>query len=207
MKNNSSFVWGDPGASQGFDMYKPLPANETRPDLLLQPNIVKPLHGTNPRTLKGREWWDIKRQEAYAKFDYHCIACGVHKFNAKIMKRLEAHESFKIDVNIFRYTLLEIVPLCPACHNFIHSGRLSAMVEKGAITEQRQQFIINHGTAVLKRAGLTRAMAWWNTPEIGMKLTPERTGEWDKWHLVIEGESYFSKFKDYLEWHTFYANQ
>lgn len=99
-----------------------------KPETLCHPNIPKPLHGISPRTINGQFWWDKVRQSVYKKYDYHCIACGVSKQDAKKHKWLEAHEFWKISYSTGRCEITSIEPLCHYCHNFIHSGRLAKIV-------------------------------------------------------------------------------
>ena len=30
--------------------------------------------------------------------------------------------------------------------------------------------------------------------------------EWSEWHLILEGEKYYTKYKDFVEWKTHYNN-
>jgi len=181
---------------------------ETFPEILLQPNIIKPLHGLNPRTIFGQKWWDYERQIAYASTDYKCLACGVDKNDAEFHQWLEAHEDYRIDFKRFRYELKRIIPLCHACHNFIHDGRLKILWNTGKISPEKYMRITGRGEKILSDSGLPqRNNAWWADPEYYPQLFPEKVGTWNKWHLLIDGKEYYSKFDDYDAWAEFYGRK
>ena len=192
----------------------------TRPEILAHPNIPKPLHGMNPRTLLGREWWDKHRQEAYAKYDYHCWACGVAKRDAKYHQWLEGHEYYDFNYDTGELKLKEIVALCHSCHNFIHSGRLWIMFQKGEIPREKIEDILAYGFAVLKPtgikpffgtilisellAGTDEAIEMRNAYRQGSGYDNGDDLEWNEWHLNINGVKYYSQFKNEVEWYMHY---
>ena len=186
-----------------------------RPELLQHPNIPKPLHGLSPRVLKGQKWWDVTRQAAYASTNYHCLACGVHKTNAKYHSWLEAHEDYDMNFETGEVNIKEIVPLCHACHNFIHSGRLWMVnIDKNP---RKIIDVITHGLDILHANNLgAQDVSLMVADNVNLKhdCLPMGEGsvskevvaaEWDQWHLVLEGKKYYSKFKDQKEWHHYYA--
>lgn len=118
-----------------------------RPELLTHPNIPKPVHGVNPRTLKGKAWWDETRREAYARNNGCCWACGT-------WGRLEAHESYDIFYYAGIIVLREVVALCEDCHSFIHSGRLRMLWLDGIVEKSKVLYILESRMEMLKRAGL-----------------------------------------------------
>lgn len=165
-----------------------------QPEILTHPNIPKPLHGISPRTVMGQKWWDKTRKEVYEKQNYRCITCGVHKLNAKFKNWLEAHESYDIDYKNGIVIVNEIVALCYCCHKYIHNGLLEILVRKGDIPESHQTYIIKHGNKILKDADLKP----WDVNKI------KETAIWDKWHMIIGGIKYYSKFENYDEWFKYY---
>jgi len=68
-----------------------------RPEVLLCPNVPKPMHGLAPRVVLGSAWWDETRQRAYRSTNYHCIACGVSRERAKYHQWMEGHELYSIN--------------------------------------------------------------------------------------------------------------
>ncbi len=167
-----------------------------RPEVLLLPQIPKPLHGLAPRVILGRQWWDKTRQEAYRKCWFHCIACGIHKSQARAHKWLEGHEIYRTDYLIGRMYYIETVPLCHYCHNYIHQGRLQALFEKRQIAQQRYVAILQHGERILASVGLTR-----DPPYEGPMA------EWSKWRLVIGKQMFKPKFKSLEEWAAHYNQE
>ena len=163
-----------------------------RPEILLHPNIPKPLHGLAPRTILGQEWWNKQRQIAYAKTDYHCMACGTHKSKALFYRWLEAHELYDLDYAKGRMTMREIVALCHACHNYIHSGRMRAMVKKGQMSAAKEALILAHGDTILKAAKLRK-------PEL-----PINVAAWKDWRLILDGIEYKGRFASLESWRNYY---
>lgn len=186
------------------------------PELLLHPNIPKPLHGLAPRVIKGDEWWNLKRQAAYLTNDYKCWACDVHKRNALYHSWLEAHEIYKIDYLTGKVEFEGVCALCHSCHNFIHSGRLYSMLNKGEIDKQKVIDILKRGFEVLRANQLKmNPFALTIAERISKTLFTEykKYGvhqyeiclvEWGDWRLVLEGKEYKGKFESFEDWEDYY---
>lgn len=173
-------------------------------EILLQPNIPKPLHGINPRTIMGQARWDIVRQEAYASTNYHCYACGIHKSKALKHQWLEAHESYTIDYETGCFTLEKIVPLCHYCHSFIHNGLLLVKTRNYEITHSDCFSILYRGFQVLDRNNLppnSYALA------VCLSLTDfiEVLPDWFNEERIIEmfNKREIKKFSKNLDWTDF----
>ncbi len=171
----------------------------TRPELLLHPNIPKPIHGLAPRTLMKAKDWDVVRRKAYAKNNYHCWACGDYRNYNLVGNKfdddngtLDAHENYVIDYEAKTVKLIEIVALCKNCHNYIHSGRYNSMYDKGRLDEEDMWIVNTHGDSVLIDGGLIPCN------EVDTNTYQD---EWNDWRLVIEHKS---KWKDYWEWYGHY---
>lgn len=186
---------------------------ELKPDILCHPNIPKPLHGIAPRSIMGDDWWNEERQKVYQSTDYHCIACGVHKTEAKKHQWLEAHEFFDIDYSTGICKIKSIEPLCHYCHNFIHSGRLSMIIGKEK-TEDEVIEILEHGFSILSKNKLksfpfTLQLA----EEIGAKtygVKPYKIKlkniQWSDWVLIWQDKKYRSRYDSYEDWQKHYQN-
>lgn len=183
------------------------------PVFLTHPNIPKPLHGMNPRTILGQDWWDIKRRAAYAKYNYHCWACGILKHKAVFHQWLEGHESYDINYKTGEVKLKEIIALCHSCHNFIHSGRMNIMLQKGEMDLNKVTLILVHGFSILDQHKLD---AFWGTVDFWNDLMKDnreavypdyyqQDAKWSDWHLILEGKKYYSKFKNIDEWREHYS--
>jgi len=195
------------------------------PGLLAHPNLPKPMHGLNPRTVLGRGWWDKQRKAAYAEREFHCWACGVHKLDAEVKQWLEGHEEYDIDYQKGRMTFKRVVALCHLCHNFIHSGRLAALLDSGEITQKFFNQVMKHGLNVLAEADI---MPWSGTLEAAIMYGPRNgfppkhpmdilvemlehtrgkggfVASWGKWRLVLEGKEYPPVHKTKTAWKRAY---
>lgn len=189
---------------------------EITPWYLTHPNIPKPLHGVNPRTIFGKEWWDIERRKAYAVNDYRCWACGVPKSQAKYHHWLEAHEHYYIYYEQGIVDFIELIALCHSCHNFIHSGRMYALLKKGEMSKAKVLDILMHGFDLLDAHADDERIAgpFYNTVAIWNELTGDnkpyeipktKMAPWEKWRLKIGDKEYPPKFKSFDEWRAYYG--
>lgn len=195
-----------------------------KPELLTHPNIPKPLHGTAPRTILGKEWWDEKRKEAYMENNYHCMACGAHKSQDRFHNWLEAHEDYEISYATGKVKLKKIVALCHSCHNFIHSGRLLSLWRKGEVSDVKISYILKRGFRILKTNNLEpfhgtcdvycEVMDSLNNDvfhlfdrvqRLKIKQKVEIQQDWSKWHIEIDGVNHYGKFESIEDWKAEYS--
>lgn len=134
--------------------FSPLEAEFTDPTLLQHPFIPRPLSGVNPRTILGETWWKHERRAAYAKNNYQCHACGCDTSDDPFDDKLHAHECYEIVWNKASAKYIGTVALCYSCHNFIHCGRLSALVEEGKASEEKLFHVLVRGLKILESNGL-----------------------------------------------------
>lgn len=183
------------------------------PWLLLHPNIPKPLHGQNPRTILGKEWWDRERQIAYATWGYCCWACGTHKSEAMYHKWLEAHEAYQIDYQLGKMCLVKIVALCHSCHNAIHDGRMQMMLQSEEMDAEKYDQILEHKRLVLKEVDYNRIPFWMTSTLSSLReLTRDnfphaKEVPWEDWRLVLEGKEYLPIHKSYEAWFEYYQGK
>lgn len=179
--------------------------------LLLHPNIPKPLHGLNPRTLLGQDWWDVERQKAYQKNNYHCWACGVAKSEAKFHHWLEAHECYEIDYEEGIAEMKMISALCHACHNYIHNGRLQELLNSNEIEINKYNEIMIHGSFLVAEiyfeSSFPKELKFLERTLASLKKLKNREiglAEWKEWRLVLNGISYEPIHKSVEDWMNFY---
>lgn len=116
-----------------------------QPARLLHPMIPHSLAGVNPRRIKGKEWWDKTRKAAYAKNNYCCWACGVHKLDTE-EQLLDGHETYEFDFEKQTVRYVETAALCRSCHMFIHFNTV-------ALRFRRKRYIVR-GLEFLRSAGI-----------------------------------------------------
>lgn len=163
------------------------------PRVLLMPNIPKPLHGLNPRTILGNTWWNKTKAKAFKETRNHCKGCGVHKDKAEIKKGLEGHEQYRVNYKTGRMTYLNTIPLCYCCHNYVHYGRLEMLLLSKKITREHYYRILDYGDMTLMIWGLSKKI----------DNIPDRI-PWNNWRLILKGKAYKPLFKSFKEWEEHY---
>jgi hypothetical protein len=182
--------------------------------ILLHPNIPKPLHGLNPRTLDP-QWWELRRRQAYARFDNCCWACKVHRSKARFQHFLDAHECYLFNYQEATAVFLGVSALCYCCHNFIHDGRLQALCQQHKISMSRYRAVITHGNEILRSNGISyqkhinqpSMVPLCDNPFIEISQTLKATSppSWTDWRLIIGKKSYKPLYKSMEAWKKHYS--
>ena len=160
-----------------------------RPEILTDQTIPEPLHGVNPRSFNSAKWWNTERRTAYAYNNYHCFTCGTYAPYDKTKKKfssdlkLHAHERYTYYYTECKAVLTEVVAICPICHDGIHIQRLQAKYDNEEVDEEYMWVVYEQRKRVLNLDDNC----------------------WNKWHLDLEGDYYYSKFKNRKEWEEHYG--
>lgn len=179
---------------------------KNRPRLLLHGSIPRPMHGVNPRSIMGKEWWDVERKKAYLHNNNYCHACGVYKRDAKLFQWLEAHEIYDIDYDKCRMKFKGVVALCHCCHAVVHSGRTTQLYINEKLSHEKFTTIVKHGQRIFKKYKLTPPIGFRfmeliylgyyvdeATSQIAMEYpdtAPLDLTQWSKWRLIFQRKHY-----------------
>ncbi len=159
-----------------------------RPELLAQLPIPMCMHGVSPRNIMGGRWWNEVKQTMQTTSEGRCAACG-----RRYIDGLEAHECYDIDYAKCIMKFREVVGLCYRCHNYIHSGFMNSLVNRGDMTLREADEISKRGNKILTKAGLHRP------------FVIQHFYHWSKWRLIFNGQEYKPKFGNYEAWRKYYA--
>lgn len=105
----------------------PKEGEDIRP-LIGMPNIPRPLHGVNPRTLLGAATWNRMRKNCYAMAGNTCEICGYKPDN---LRHRHGHEVYEIDYAHGTAKFVRVFCVCGLCHlGCIHTGRALTLWKK-----------------------------------------------------------------------------
>jgi hypothetical protein len=183
---------------------RPKVSKTLSPELLSQPNIPKPLHGINPRTIMGEAAWRIHRQVVVTNSPY-CKACG------KETLQLDLHEDYVINYKKKLMTLKSYVPVCRQCHMFIHSGFLLTMYKQQKISREQVINILTNGINILDHHSLPIFIGTYSFAKAlkldtkDLKTSNPGNTTWDGWRMLYKGKEYKGLSKQ--QWVEKYGNK
>ena len=109
------------------DGWLPPSGKDLRP-LIAMPNIPRPLHGVNPRTILGGPTWNRMRRRCYAMAENTCEICGAKPEN---LRHRHGHEVYEIDYLKGTAKFVKVFCICSLCHlGCIHTGRALTLWKK-----------------------------------------------------------------------------
>lgn len=198
--------------------------------LLTMPNVPHDLHGLAPRTIMGRQLWDITRRACYEDHEDTCEICG-QKLSGTLKSGLplhNAHEVYEIDYEKKQAIFKRFCCICPVCHNFIHSGRLITMYKNHHPMYSKEYLLstVEHGFELIHKWNklhedeeslrcFQTIEEWLEEPSLTADLQAlidqyhiefyhvphtDKRSDWGNWVLVYDGEEYHSEYTCQTDW-------
>lgn len=96
---------------------------------------------TNVRSKISRKDWEKCKDYSKAKTNGTCILCGGSGLTQGRRYATEAHEVWAYDDTRKIQTLVDIIPICPRCHQVKHMGRSRAVSDPRQWAELIQHFM------------------------------------------------------------------
>ena len=125
--------------------------------LLAVPIMHFGVHEVEPREImRGRDWNRLKKA-AQERADHHCEICGRYVSHSKADHDwINAHKAYEIDKENHLYKLVGVYGICRQCHDFIHLGRLNALLQAGHATNEYYDDVIDRAEHLLSLVNMTK---------------------------------------------------
>ena len=196
--------------------------DDLRP-LIAMPNIPRPLHGVNPRTILGTSTWNHMRRRCYALANNTCEICGAKPEN---LRHRHGHEVYEIDYANGTAKFHRVYCVCAMCHlGCIHTGRALTLWKRGnplyptefLLKGAEHAFKIiseyNHDNPDKKLRAYATFLDYLKHDELkapmeklireyGIKFYKEADGlcEWKDWKLIIGTQEHTTPYASEKEW-------
>ncbi len=193
--------------------------------LLTMPNLPKPVHGLNPRTIMGDSAWEKARKRAYYTAGYRS---EISRELCANPGGLHAHEAYDINYVTGACTFRRIFAITPMEHvYFIHSGRMITLwknknplysTEKVLAGIENGFRLIHDWNKANPRKKKLKAyyvfLDYLKYPELAPKVEEliykyemefwaedtKRMCDWEDWRLIFNGKEYPTPYADYNAW-------
>ena len=204
------------------DGWIPPKGDDIRP-LIAMPNIPRPLHGVNPRTLLGTKTWNFMRKAAYATANDKCEICG---YEPEDLRKRHGHEVYEIDYANGTAKFVRVFCVCSLCHlGCIHTGRALTLWKKNnplyptdfLLLGAEHAFKIiseyNHDNPGADLRAYSTFLDYLKYDELKKPMEEliskydvkfytevEDMVEWKDWKLIIGDQEYKTPYADENEW-------
>lgn len=192
--------------------------------ILSGPNLVKPLHSLNPRTIMGDVAWGRLRKKTYYLADYKCQVCGK---DCSEPGSMDGHELYSVNYVTGEARFARVVGICKRCHSFYHSGRMLTLYKNKNPLYPKEKVldIVEHGFKIIHdwNESHTRKdrlktyevfLEYLRQPELAEKMEEliekykiefwgedtKRMCDWEDWKLIFGNREFPTPYENYEAW-------